>query len=68
MNRWMSQLTGKPTVVNSQTEEEETRGRAADLGQDVVLVLQDEASFSVVFVPVQLNDKRLLVQVQLTLF
>lgn len=42
--------------------------RAADLGQDVVLILQDKASFSVVFVPVQLHNKRLLVQVQLTLF
>ena len=42
--------------------------RAADLGKNVVLVLQDEASFSVIFVPVQLDNERLLVQVQLTLF
>lgn len=42
--------------------------RAADLGKDVVLILQDEASFSVVFVPVELNNKRLLVQIKLTLF
>lgn len=40
-----------------------TRAGAADLGKNVVLVLQDEAPFSVIFVPVQLHDQRLLVQV-----
>lgn len=38
-------------------------GGAADLGKDVVLVLQDEAAFSVILVPVQLHDQRFLVQV-----
>lgn len=38
-------------------------GGVADLGKDVVLVLQHEAAFSVIFVPVQLHDQRLLVQV-----
>lgn len=44
------------------------KGQLADLGKDVILILQDKPSLSVVFVPVQLNDERLLVEVQLTLF
>lgn len=42
--------------------------QTADLGEDVILILQDKPSLSVVLVPVQLNDQRLLIQVQLTLF
>lgn len=38
-----------------------TLDKAADLGKDVVLILQDEAPFSVIFVPVQLHNKRLFV-------
>ena len=38
------------------------------LGDDVVLVLQDEAALSVVLVPVELYHQRLLIQVQFTLF
>jgi len=51
-----------------QQQQQQQQQRAADLKKDVVLVLQDESPFSVVFVPVQLNNERLLVQVQLTLF
>lgn len=40
----------------------------ADLGKDVILILQDKPPLSVIFVPVQLNNQRLLIEVQLTLF
>jgi hypothetical protein len=38
------------------------------LGDDVVLVLEDEASLAVVFVPVELHHQWLLIQVQLPFF
>ena len=39
-----------------------------NLGDDVVLVLEDEASLAVVFVPVELHHQWLLIQVQLPFF
>lgn len=38
------------------------------LGHDVILILENEAALSVVFVPVQLHDQWFLVQVQFPLF